>query len=354
MSNPTDPRQLPGADPHTGNRKIDPVTGYDTTGHDWGGITELNTAFPKVVIWALVLTFLYSVVAWILLPAWPTGRDYTRGLLGLDQSEEAIKGFNSLADRRQDWLSRFEGENFVALQSDATLMATAMPAAARLFADNCAACHGTNGQGGPGFPVLSDETWLWGGDTEEIATTIRHGINTEDPDTRYAEMPAFDWMERSDRLALAEFVSEMRGGVVDFESAAGTLFGELQFLPRRDRDGRSRNRRTLLHRRGGDLWPGPGNGDGNAPTRAPRGDAGLVGSPVRGRNQPPGALRGPAWPTRRRRTMRPAVQKRLAVGAALAAVLLFLGANAHLLTVALRSQPDCRETAGAMPARRSC
>ncbi|PTW99260.1 cytochrome-c oxidase, cbb3-type subunit III [Pararhodobacter aggregans] len=226
MSNPTDPRQLPGADPHTGNRKIDPVTGYDTTGHDWGGITELNTAFPKVVIWALVLTFLYSVVAWILLPAWPTGRDYTRGLLGLDQSEEAIKGFNSLADRRQDWLSRFEGENFVALQSDATLMATAMPAAARLFADNCAACHGTNGQGGPGFPVLSDETWLWGGDTEEIATTIRHGINTEDPDTRYAEMPAFDWMERSDRLALAEFVSEMRGGVADFESAAGTLFSE--------------------------------------------------------------------------------------------------------------------------------
>lgn len=226
MSNPTDPRQLPGADPHTGNRKIDPVTGYDTTGHDWGGITELNTAFPKVVIWALVLTFLYSVVAWILLPAWPTGRDYTRGLLGLDQSEEAIKGFNSLADRRQDWLSRFEGENFVALQSDATLMATAMPAAARLFADNCAACHGTNGQGGPGFPALSDETWLWGGDTEEIATTIRHGINTEDPDTRYAEMPAFDWMERSDRLALAEFVSEMRGGVVDFESTAGTLFSE--------------------------------------------------------------------------------------------------------------------------------
>lgn len=226
MSNPTDPRQLPGADPHTGNRKIDPVTGYDTTGHDWGGITELNTAFPKIVIWALVLTFLYSVIAWILLPAWPTGRDYTRGLLGLDQGEEAVSGFFDLSEVRQDWLSRFEGENFVALQSDATLMATAMPAAARLFADNCAACHGTNGQGGPGFPVLSDETWLWGGDTEEIATTIRHGINTEDPDTRYAEMPAFDWVERSDRLALAEFVSEMRDGAVDFESPAGTLFSE--------------------------------------------------------------------------------------------------------------------------------
>ena len=226
MSNPTDPRNLPGADPHTGNRKVDPVTGYDTTGHDWGGITELNTAFPKAVIWALVLTFLYSVVAWILLPAWPTGRDYTRGVLGLDQGEEAVSGFRDLSEVRQGWLSRFEGDNFIALQSDASLMAIAMPAAARLFSDNCAACHGSLGRGGPGFPILSDSTWLWSGDAGEIATTIRHGINTEDPDTRYAEMPAFDWMERSDRLALAEFVSEMPGGAVDFESSVGTVFSE--------------------------------------------------------------------------------------------------------------------------------
>ena len=73
MTETTDPTKLPGADPHTGNRKVDPVTGYDTTGHDWGGITELNTAFPKLVIWAMILTFLYSIIAWILLPALASG-----------------------------------------------------------------------------------------------------------------------------------------------------------------------------------------------------------------------------------------------------------------------------------------
>lgn len=52
--------------------------------------------------------------------------------------------------------------------------------------------------------------------------------------------------------------------------------------------------------------------------------------------------------------MRPAAQKRLAVGAAVAALLLFLGANAHLLAVALQSQPECREAAGLEPARRAC
>ena len=181
MSSPTDPRQLPGADPHTGNRKVDPVTGHDTTGHDWGGITELNTAFPKIVIWALVLTFLYSVVAWILLPAWPTGRDYTRGLLGLDQGEEAIKGLSDLSYRRQDWLSRFSDDNFDALRSDATLMSAAMPAAARLFADNCAACHGEDGRGmvEVGAPNLADALWLYGSSEEAIASQVRnpkHGV----------------------------------------------------------------------------------------------------------------------------------------------------------------------------------
>lgn len=226
MTDTTDPHDLPGADPHTGNRMIDPVTGYDTTGHDWGGITELNTAFPKIVIWALVLTFLYSVIAWILLPAWPLGRDYTRGLLGLDQGEQAVERFGSLSAGRQDWLSRFAAENFAALRADAALMAQAMPAASRLFADNCAACHGASGQGVPGFPVLADGYWLWGGDPGEIATTIRFGINSDHADARFAQMPAFDWMDRAERTSLAQFVAALPGGGADPENPAAQLFAE--------------------------------------------------------------------------------------------------------------------------------
>src|SRR5680860_557721 len=63
-----DPRLNPQGgeeiDPHTGHREVDPVTGYDTTGHDWNGIRELNTPFPKIALWALALSFAYSVVAW--------------------------------------------------------------------------------------------------------------------------------------------------------------------------------------------------------------------------------------------------------------------------------------------------
>ncbi|MEI4264302.1 cytochrome-c oxidase, cbb3-type subunit III [Roseovarius sp. D0-M9] len=223
----TDPKDLPGADPHTGQREVDPVTGHETTGHDWGGITELNTPFPKIVIWALVLTFLYSAVTWVLLPAWPYGRDYTRGLLGLDQGEMAVAGFAELDARRQDWIAQFDGApEFEALEEDAGLMAAAMPAADRLYLDNCSACHGAQGGGGPGFPVLTDSHWLWGGDPETIAETLQAGINTTHPDTRWAQMPAFDWMERQDRRQLAEYVVALRDGTADPDGPAAPLFEE--------------------------------------------------------------------------------------------------------------------------------
>lgn len=224
MRNPTDPHELPGADAHTGERQIDPVTGYDTTGHDWGGILELNTPFPKVALVALGLAFLYSLITWILLPTWPTGRDYTRGALKLDQGEMAMAGFSALSAARQDWLTRFAADDFAALRTDEALMRTAMPAAQRLFADNCAACHGTAGQGGPGYPVLSDTYWLWGGDPETVAETIRVGINSQDLDTRIAQMPPFDYLDRADRQSLASFVTALPEGPADFDSPAGQLF----------------------------------------------------------------------------------------------------------------------------------
>jgi cytochrome c oxidase cbb3-type subunit 3 len=38
-----------------------------------------------------------------------------------------------------------------------------------------------------------DDDWLWGGDFENIAYTIRHGVrNEEDWDARYSEMTAYD------------------------------------------------------------------------------------------------------------------------------------------------------------------
>lgn len=53
--------------------------------------------------------------------------------------------------------------------------------------------------------------------------------------------------------------------------------------------------------------------------------------------------------------MTAAAQKRLAIGAALAVVAVFLAANARLVLLAHRSQPACvAVTGGAIPADRAC
>ena len=52
----------------------------------------------------------------------------------------------------------------------------------RLFANNCAVCHGSAARGQVGFPNLTDDDWLWGGTPEAILETLHNG--------RMGNMPA--------------------------------------------------------------------------------------------------------------------------------------------------------------------
>ena len=59
----------------------DPITGRTTTGHEWNGIEELNTPVPKVVLFFLAAGALFCLGYWLMMPAWPVGSTYTKGLL---------------------------------------------------------------------------------------------------------------------------------------------------------------------------------------------------------------------------------------------------------------------------------
>ena len=169
----------------------DPHTGYLTTGHEWNGIKELNTPVPRAVYFFLIATALFSLAYWILFPAWPLGVTYTKGLLGIDQTTTVKQSLQQAALDREGWAKRIEAESFKAIQSDPALMTIVRQTGRTLFGDNCAACHGFNAKGSKGYPGLTAESWLWGGDPETIAETIRVGINSSHPDTRVAQMLAF-------------------------------------------------------------------------------------------------------------------------------------------------------------------
>ncbi len=169
----------------------DGFTGYLTTGHEWNGIKELNTPVPRPVYFFLALAFLFSLGYWVLMPAWPLGVTYTKGLLGSNQREVLTASLKAAAAERDAWTSKIQSGSYAAIQSDPQLMTIVRQTGHALFGNNCAACHGIDAKGGPGFPNLTTSSWLWGGKPEDIFNTIRVGINSAHPDTHVSQMPAF-------------------------------------------------------------------------------------------------------------------------------------------------------------------
>jgi cytochrome c oxidase cbb3-type subunit 3 len=190
----------------------DPHTGYLTTGHEWNGIKELNTPVPRPVWFFLIVTALFALGYWILMPAWPTGVSYTKGLLGIDQRNVVAESLKIAALDRSVWAKRIESESFAQIQADPRLMDAVRQTGRTLFGDNCAVCHGTKATGGNGFPNLTTDSWLYGGSAEAIAETIRVGINSAHPESRVSQMPAFGRdkiLSRNEIESVARYVQSL-------------------------------------------------------------------------------------------------------------------------------------------------
>ncbi|SLN36233.1 cytochrome-c oxidase, cbb3-type subunit III [Oceanibacterium hippocampi] len=210
-------------------------SGYLTTGHDWNGITELNRPVPKVIWLFLLVTFLSALILWILLPAWPLGTTFTRGLLGIDERAAIAENLADAAAARADWADRVAALSFEEIDADPALSRAAVETGRTLFGDNCAMCHGSAGLGGPGFPSLADRAWLWGGDRDAILETLRVGINSGHPDSRSSQMLAFGRdgiLDRRSLLDVAAFVQSLsdpavaQGAEADAVTAGAAVFAE--------------------------------------------------------------------------------------------------------------------------------
>ncbi len=192
----------------------DPATGRCTTGHEWNGIEELETPIPRIVLFFLAVTTLIAIGYWILMPAWPLGVTYTKGLLGIDQRKVVAKQVEDAAAARAAWTDRIAQASLSEIAADPDLMRHVRETGRTHFIDNCAACHGTGGTGGPGFPNLSAKAWLWGGEPEAILETIRVGINSAHAETRTSQMLAFGrdgTLAREQVRAVAAYVRSLSG-----------------------------------------------------------------------------------------------------------------------------------------------
>jgi len=170
----------------------DDVTGVMTTGHEWDGVKELNNPLPSWWLWVFYACILYAIVYMVLYPAVPTGGSYTKGILGHSDRLAVADDLTAAKAAQSTYLSRIGGTELAAIRNDADLLNFSLAGGRAVFADNCAGCHGSGATGGPGYPSLQDDDWIWGGSIEAIHQTIAHGIRWEtDNDSRFSEMPRF-------------------------------------------------------------------------------------------------------------------------------------------------------------------
>lgn len=153
-----------------------PFPGENNTGHVWDdNIRELANPPPRwwmIGFWASIL---FVIIYTVLYPSWPIGQQATPGLMGWTQIQEYQQGLAQVAEKRAPFEDRIQGMSAEEIMADPGLLQYTLASAKVLFGDYCSACHGSGGQGNPGYPVLADDDWLYGGSIAKITETVTNG-----------------------------------------------------------------------------------------------------------------------------------------------------------------------------------
>ncbi|WP_431265848.1 cytochrome-c oxidase, cbb3-type subunit III [Roseateles chitinivorans] len=140
----------------------------NSTGHVWDeDIRELNNPLPR---WWMVLFVLTVVFSGLYLALYP-GLGAYAGSLGWSSTGQYEHEQTQARAEMQTTYARFDGKPVESLAADPQAKAIGE----RLFANNCATCHGSDAKGSKGFPNLTDNDWLYGGSGDTIVQTITQG-----------------------------------------------------------------------------------------------------------------------------------------------------------------------------------
>mgnify|MGYP001363848089 FL=1 len=201
------------------NRERDEHSGTQTTGHEWDGVKELDTPLPRWWLYIFYACIAAAVVYWVLMPAWPMANGYTKGLLGWSDRANVAADIQSLRNTRGPMFERLAGASAADIAADPELQEFARAAGEAVFGDYCRTCHGAGGAGAPGYPVLADDVWIWGGRLSDIEHTLRVGARSEHPETRISQMPAYG----RDNLLTARQIEDVAEHVITLSAARARL-----------------------------------------------------------------------------------------------------------------------------------
>ncbi|SMF04209.1 cytochrome c oxidase cbb3-type subunit 3 [Alteromonadaceae bacterium Bs31] len=167
-----------------------------TTGHVYDGIEEYDNPLPRWWFYLFVATLIFAAVYLVAFP----GMGSFKGVLGWTSAGELTM------DQKKAEAIHAESFGVYSKMPIEELIdqPRAMKMGVRMFANNCAVCHGADGGGNFSFPNLTDSDWLYGGSPEQIKHSIAEG--------RSGQMPAWGpLLGEANVASVSEYVLKLSG-----------------------------------------------------------------------------------------------------------------------------------------------
>lgn len=142
----------------------------NTTGHVWDqNLREYNNPLPRWWLWLFVLTIVFALIYLAVFP----GLGSYKGILKWSTQDEHQQDVTQLRKQVAPLYAAFAAQSVEALSNDKRALAVGE----RLFMNNCAQCHGSDGGGSKGFPNLTNASAAWLGERggAHIVQTITNG-----------------------------------------------------------------------------------------------------------------------------------------------------------------------------------
>ncbi|GAA5526147.1 cbb3-type cytochrome c oxidase subunit CcoP2 [Microbulbifer aestuariivivens] len=138
-----------------------------TTGHVYDGIEEYDNPLPRWWFMLFVGSLIFSAIYLVIYP----GMGNFKGVRGWTSVGALEKSEEKAQEKFDETFGKYAQMPIEEVAQDRD----ALKMGARIFANNCAVCHGADGGGNYGFPNLTDSDWLYGGSPEKILESLYQG-----------------------------------------------------------------------------------------------------------------------------------------------------------------------------------
>jgi cytochrome c oxidase cbb3-type subunit 3 len=146
----------------------------ETTHHVWDeNLEEYSNPLPNWWRWMFYITVVFSLGYLAVYP----GLGSYAGQFTWSSQGQYDKEIADAKAKYEPIFEAFKKQDVPALAADPK----AKEMGKSLFLTYCAQCHGSDAKGGKGYPNLADNDWLFGGQPEQIKTSIMEGRNSVMP-----------------------------------------------------------------------------------------------------------------------------------------------------------------------------